>query len=460
MEDYLKDYIKAHVRWLLISGVVVFVICCLPWGSYGWKSGWGLKRISCEYAQSFATETTAPENLYIEVDDHGTSVNIPMGTPIKILGYFREMPENKRYATCLIETSDGVRGVNYQWPSEDRPETPIIIYYNHARHNDTFKFHRVVDAEKAQKMIGKSKKEVEEIIGFASFCTYDDQGLLHAYFPGLMTAGKGLSDGFHAVFDNEKMIGYEDHTHGGTIPTIMKWIVSLCDLWMANTIAYYQPGCYAGTNSYQDLTWQDRGLIGVCDLFAPSILATIIVLAFYYTLYRKERISNRQLKFIQRITLMFSYFLYVFYTMELSPNLVAFIISAWFTIHLADAVILYLRCAYCHKLNTLHKVDSTLKDSYTTQSSRIVASKIEELKDVYSYEWSIKHPVTLQKTTEVKETTTSLINEYDVRIQCSHCNFEYDVREKKIMARHKKTTPYRTVYTGGYCDADYSRFRK
>ena len=140
--EFLKDKLGIFAGIAAGGSLMAFLMCILPWGSYGWMGWLDFRRISNEKANDYFIDLKLDKDIYINIFNQ--KVKVDKGTNIKYLAWYETIPERENAQGCLIQTEDGRRGLCHPDYIRSITDGSSLYVYDHARSNDIIKFHSLV----------------------------------------------------------------------------------------------------------------------------------------------------------------------------------------------------------------------------------------------------------------------------------------------------------------------------
>lgn len=344
----------------LIYCPIAFVVCALPWGSYGWMGALDMQKISPEEARSNYIEQVLDKDIVLDIFQH--SILVKAGDRIRVLGCYRNLPENSRKKFVpddkfwVIESSDGRRGRADVSVLESGPST---VLFDHARDGDAIKFHHIMREAEMRELVRKgiSFAEAENIFGPAVNAAPDlKTGCYVAGFRGFDYKGNDRYREFLLLYFADGKLHHFENSDYINEPWTPRILINLSNWWMDHSVAYVKPGFYRmkyGYGPFQKATykynWLARGMQGVYDILFGMLVLVLLVIVGGYTFLDVTR-SNAMFLFILFLLASAAYIPYVVYTMEMSPNLILFHWSTVFAFGMLAQSMQHNRCPRCHRI--------------------------------------------------------------------------------------------------------------
>lgn len=383
--DIIKTNLKVLSAMAASFTISAFVLCSLPWGSYGWMGRLNFLKLSPEEARKSFIEHRLEKDIKMEI--FGKTCKVDAGTNIQIQGWYVRLPEMEGETKAwLIQTEDGRRGLCNPQELNDVIKEHTIAVYDHARQDDDWLyFHTIVFKEEMDELISKhiSFKTFDSIYGPAINAAPDIKtGRYIASYRGLdIRFDKSLKEGVIAKFTDNRLDSVYNYSRYDV--WCFKWLAPYASNWMKHSVAYISPGYYKLPKGYGPLRssfypykWLARGIMGVIDvLFAYFVLIIASTIVFFLLLENKK-ISNTFINMSIIVICGIIYTLYVYYTMELSPNLFCFGVSS--LILLSICLSLISRCPQCRSLVSMETIDITygtiqekVYDTYSIKDKKV-----------------------------------------------------------------------------------------
>lgn len=430
--DFVKYafVISNYLRGYIALVIVAFLVCSFPWGSYGWMSYFDFRRISYEEGISMAIDTISPEDYSIPRATYGEpDFKIPAGTPIRVYGFYRDLPENFQSRHLLVETPDSFRTVVF------RPGAyPEVIINGHDRVDDVLLFRQIVYSDDAEKMKGMTLGEFEKHMDAMARSVYrftsNGEEFLAAAFPGFDFMGDSCYyKGLTAVFKDGKLFGCTGMRNES--PAYYRWVAKLGNYWMSHSVAHYAPGFYKPTKGYGPFRswnymfrWMARGVMGIFDVLAPLVIFLTLFLVFYFTIYRIQAVPIIAAELLLIVVTGVCDYLYLLYTMEFSPNLFFFLISGMMAWNLCMSLMSYTRCPSCGALGTLEEIGvregSKTSVSLDTHHSTDDEISTERVHNVLVHNILRRHYTTTHRAEG---------QDYYVIMRCTNCGHTFEKKE-------------------------------
>lgn len=339
-----------QIREFIPQICAAFFLCALPWGGTGWMWLNEFYPRTLEMADSLAKV----QNLEKETVFYygGGKDTLAAGTTIKVLGYYMDVPEdpNEGLHPCLIEYGNA-RGLATLYGKVD----VVNVFNDHLREKELFKFHLFVFPKDARSMVGKTYKEVEKLLGPATY-RYDKDGITYAIFPGYEYLDNGQCRlNFWAAFKD----GVMTNEYGGgrsTEHTFPLWMLKVYDYWMKHSCAYGKTSFYTYrlkkngpfNPKFYPFLWIPRAIQGVFDTGYIVLVFIISTLVMYFTIYRIRALSNIAVLLIHDLVTVVALYLYALNYMEMSANFLLYFFGMFVAIVQNQSFLDYHRCPNCH----------------------------------------------------------------------------------------------------------------
>lgn len=386
---------KKMMELLAVFGTAIiptFLICCLPWGSYGWMGSLDFKKVSYDEASTHFVNIRLSKNIPLQF--HKDEKVLEAGTEIKVLGIYQILPEREEIGGWVIQTPAGERGFcPYRFLSND-VKTPTVLLYDHSRKLDAIRFHTIVDESIVKPLVdsGITLNDFDKRFGPAICIKVDTvSGTKEAIYNGLDYCSDGeVKHGMVAHFSNDILVSVNEYGSNDTwCPDFLSYYA---DSWMRKSLAFFAPGFYQTTHEYGFLQssfypykWIARGVMGIFDVLFAFLIAAIANLLVIILFSEDKNKSNSFMGWIVFAICGVAYSAYCYYTMELSSNLFCF---GFTTIVLLIISFDYEnRCSKCHSLVEMEILDKSYgrieTEIYDTDHSKDHFVRKTEIKDGY-----------------------------------------------------------------------------
>ena len=445
--EFLKDKLGIFAGIAAGGSLMAFLMCILPWGSYGWMGWLDFRRISNEKANDYFIDLKLDKDIYINIFNQ--KVKVDKGTNIKYLAWYETIPERENAQGCLIQTEDGRRGLCHPDYIRSITDGSSLYVYDHARSNDIIKFHSLV-----------YKKYIDTYIKYDSI-TFEDFD--KKYGPAIFASPDQKTGKYIARYDGLDYC-YDDHIGHGLLATfsnghlesvraynandswLFNFLAPYADTWMKNTAAYFDPGYYTRIVGYGPLhshfypyRWLARGVMGVLDILFGVLVMAIVYSIVIIKFGDNKYVSNSSLRGLIFILCFFIYTPYCYYTMELSPNLFCFAVTTFPL--LLECFDFSKRCPQCHAFVNLDVIDEkrgkveTKVYEYDTSKDYAVKNTSRSLG---SLEWEDKEVKDREYTTHRMEEDTQKVTRTYL---CPCCGYSFkETTNEKLGTRHSRET--------------------
>lgn len=433
------QYIMRTLGELLISFIAAviptFLICCLPWGSYGWMGSLDYKKLNFEEASKMFTKLKLPQDFSFN------GKKIAAGTEITVMGLYHTLPEEYDEGAWLIETSDGERGLCHREYLDKLINEPAVLVHDHARSGDIIKFHPIVDKSIIDALVidGVSFEDFDKRFGpSTNVRNSPETGEKIAIYDGLDFCSNGDVDhGLETAFSEGRLEIARNFRPDDT--WCPDFIAPYADKWMKNSLAYFSSGFYLPSRGYGFLQcsfyphlWLARGVMGAFDVLFAFLVAAIVNTIVLLLFAEDKTKSNAFIGWIVFACLAVAYTPYCFFTMEFSPNLFCFVASTLSMLIISTSF--ENRCPNCHALVEMEITGKT----YGNVVTNVYNSNHSKDKHINTRDIDQGYQEVVDREYYTKRT------EYDSRnvttaYRCPNCGHRFDSTIKEYLdVRHSK----------------------
>ena len=424
----------------VIVAVVVAVVSCLPWGSFGWMTANDFRQLdnSAEYD---SLRTFVPSRTLV-VRVRGQAFNVPAGETVEILGQYRELPETNQDTDLLVvQTKSGLRGT----ATIADIEPPKILLHDHARSDDAFMFHLLAYEKDLRKFIGQDLRALEADYGPVIDIQPWKDGRLTATMMGynMITEGGDYYRGVRLWLSPDmKVSDVASVTDYG--PAMFQWMAKTGHFWMSHSVAYMSPGCYVQdghmpyiSSVWYEKKWVARAVMGFLDIMVIFCLCLLCVTVAEQVLYRVKSLSNEAIVLAETVAVLLLGTPYMLFTMELSPALFGVIWVMLSTCIYAVWRVSSVRCPHCHSVVKM-VVDGRSEGQIVTTDSVRRHSKDSNFTDDYDQHndqrvetWDTTHYVTNERQVR---------HQYTIICHCPSCGKQVDFAGSRHLFSGRFTT--------------------
>lgn len=436
--QYLMNTLRELSISFIAAVIPTFLVCCLPWGSYGWMGSLDFKKLDYEEASKRFVELKFPQDMTLN------GKKIAAGTDMKVIGLYQTLPEKYDKGSWLVETPEGERGLLHRKYLDKLTNEPTVLVYNHARSEDIIKFHPIVDKSIIDALVidGVSFEDFDKRFGPSTDVRIDTEtGKKIAVYDGLDYCYDGDVDhGLKATFSEGRL---ESATYYRPDDTwCPDFIAPYADKWMRNSLAFFPAGYYEPSNGYGFLQssfyphlWLARGVMGVFDVLFAFLVAAIVNTIVLLMFADDKTKSNAFIGWIVFACLAAAYTPYCYFTMEFSPNLFCFVAT---TISMLIVSTMFEnRCSNCHALVEMEITGKTfgnvVTDVYDSNHSKDRHVKTRDIN--HGYEEVVDREY-YTKTTEFDKRNVT------TAYRCPNCGYRFKstITEITGMRNRKRTT--------------------
>lgn len=435
---YILNTLGELFMSFLAAAIPTFLICCLPWGSYGWMGSLDYKKLDYEEAGKRFVKLKLPLDMTLN------GKKIPAGTDITVMGLYQTLPEKYEKGAWLLENPDGERGLCPRKYLDKLIDEPTVLVYDHERSGDIIKFHPIVDKRIIDALVinGISFDDFDKRFGpSTNVRIYPEIGKKVAIYNGLDYCSDGdVNHGLEATFSEGRLESAKYYRPDDT--WCPDFIAPYADKWMRNSLAFFSSGYYEPSRGYGFLQssfyshqWLARGIMGLFDVLFVFLVAAIVN-TIVLLLFAEDKTKSNS--FIGRIIfacLAVIYTPYCYFTMEFSPNLFCFAVSSLTLLFLS--IMFENRCSNCYALVEMEVTGKTfgnvVTDVYDSDHSKDRHVKTRDID--HGYEKVVDREYYTTRTEfDTREVTTAY--------RCPNCGhrFKTTIKEHLAYRKHKQTT--------------------
>ena len=436
--------------------VPTFLLCCLPWGSYGWMGRLDFMKLPYEEACKRFIDLNLDRNVNMYIS--GNASVIEAGTGFKVLGYYQTLPEREGVAGWLVETEDDRRGVCNIGDLPEVRKRSYLLVHDHSREEDLFKFHTIAYKDDINKLISKriSFDDFEKEFGPAIYVNYNPELAVYvAKYRGIDYSFDGyIWHLLQATFYDGKLVSVK--ALGSNDSWVLNFFAPFADNWMKHSAAYISPGFYLPDeghgilqSSFYPYKWVARGVMGIVDVLFAFLVGAIANLIVILLFAGNKSIDNSFLSGIVVLICGTAYTLYCYFTMEFSANLFCYGFASIAALAYGASFSEY-RCPNCNNLVELEIVDqkfgeveTKVYDYHDSDDTVIEKKRIEDtsLKQIDQEVVDTEY-FTRRTTEEHRKVTTTY--------RCPICGHTHSsTSDETLSRRHRKfvTRVERMVHT-------------
>lgn len=435
---YILNTLGELFMSFLAAAIPTFLICCLPWGSYGWMGSLDFKKLDYDEASRKFIEIKLPQ------DGTFNKKKIAAGTSIKVIGLYQTLPERYEKGSWLVETPEGERGLCRREYLDKYISEPTLLVYDHERSGDIIKFHPIVDKKIIDALVinGIAFDDFDKRFGPSTDVTIDPQtGKKIAVYNGLDYCSDGDVDhGLKTTFSEDRLESVTYYRPDDT--WCPDFIAPMADKWMRNSLAFFSSGYYEPSKDYGFLQssfyshqWLARGVMGFFDVLFVFLVAAIVNTVVLLLFADDKTKSNSFIGGIVFICLAIAYTPYCYFTMEFSPNLFGFVATSMAMLIISTSF--ENRCPNCHALVEMEITGKTfgnvVTDVYDSDHSKDRHVKTRDID--HGYEEVVDREYYTTRTEFDKRDVTTAY-------RCPNCGhrFKTTITENLGMRKHKHTT--------------------